>query len=182
MRWERARYAIELTDEPAYSFASADNSRKYIREYLLAPGCRPFSKHSVSCSQDGEARGSAILGASGGPTGIHDRSCVLLDSCCFVAVGDRVACLALPDLGLLWQAEADTATCFGLYATADEKHLVIHGELEISKVTLAGHKEWAFSGRDIFTGTCTVAQGSVLVTDFNGERYSIDLERGHVER
>ncbi len=39
IRWERGRYAIEMTDEPAYSFGSGDNARLYRRsvrcsEYL----------------------------------------------------------------------------------------------------------------------------------------------------
>lgn len=178
MRWERGQYVIELTDEPSYSFGSADNARSYEHEYLLEPAYRPSSRHGLACIQEGEVRGSAILGASGGGTGIHEQSCVLLEDRCFVAVGDRVACLSLPNLALLWQAEADGATCFGLYATADEQHVLVHGELEISKRAVGGQKEWGFSGRDIFTGACALTERAVVVTDFSGQRYSIDLERG----
>ena len=85
-----------------------------------------------------------------------------------------MAGLALPDLAMLWEMKADGATCFGLHLTADEKHVVVHGELEISKITVDGQKEWAFAGRDIVTGDCTLARGSVLVMDFNGERYSVE--------
>jgi hypothetical protein len=97
---------------------------------------------------------------------------------CLIAVGDRVAALGLPDLVLLWQAKADVASCFGLHVTPVEQHVVVHGELEISKFTMDGQKEWAFSGRDIFTGACAIHEGVVVVADFNEEEHFINLKTG----
>jgi len=178
MRWTRGRYAIEMTDEPFYSFGSADNAHSYAHEILLESDYRPSSKHGLQCSVDGKPRGSAVLGASGGGTGIHEHACVLLANRCLVAVGNRVAALRLPNLVLLWQARADDATCFGLHVTPDENHVLVHGELEIGKFTPDGHTKWKYAGQDIFTGTFAVNEGNVLVTDFNGQRYSIGLDSG----
>ena len=170
MRWTRGRYEIEMTDEPGYSFGSADNAHSYGYEFVLESEYRPSSKHGLRCVRDGKPCGSAVLGASGGGTGIHEHSCVVLLDRCLVAVGDRVAALSLSDLRLLWQAKADDATCFGLHVTPDEQHVVVHGELEISKLTLDGQKEWAFSGKDIFTGACTIREDAIVVEDFNAEK------------
>ena len=178
MRWARGRYAVEMRDEPAYSFGSPDNARSYGHEFLVEPTYRPSSKHGIECSLDGEPCASAVVGASGGGTGVHERSCALLPDRCLVAVGDRVVALRLPDLGLLWQAKADEATCFGLHVTPDDEHVVVHGELAISKFTIDGHKEWEFTGQDIFTGECALRGAAVVVADFNGQGYSIDLESG----
>jgi hypothetical protein len=178
MHWTRGRYAIEMTDEPVYSFGSTDNTRFYGHEFLLESDYRPSSKHGLQCFLDGEPCGSAVVGASGGSTGIHEHSCVLVADRCLVAIGDRVATLGLPDLDLIWQARVDDATCFGLHVTPDEKHVIVHGELAISKFTLNGNKEWEFSGQDIFTGVCAIRDGAIVVTDFNGQEYSIDLEFG----
>jgi hypothetical protein len=79
---------------------------------------------------------------------------------------------------LLWQADADDATCFGLHVGLGESCLVVHGELEISRFTLDGRRVWAFGGKDIFSGELVVAERSIVVTDFEGQRYSIDLESG----
>jgi hypothetical protein len=38
--------------------------------------------------------------------------------------------------------------------------------------------DWAFTGNDIFTGTCAMREGTVVVSDFNGQEYSIDVELG----
>ena len=81
-------------------------------------------------------------------------------------------------LSVLWQARVDGGTCFGLCLAPDEQHLVVHGELEMSKVAVDGRKLWAFSGEDIFTGDCVVYDSAVMVTDFTGQRYTIDLESG----
>ncbi len=176
--WMRDGYAIEMTDEPIYSFGSTDNVRSFGHEFLLESDYQPSSKHGIRCSFNGEPCGSAVLGASGVGTGIHDHSCVLLADCCLVAVGDRIVALALPGLDLLWQAKGDDATCFGLHLTPDEKHVIAHGELAISKFTIHGYKKWEFTGQDIFTGACAIREGAVMVADFNGQEYSIDLEFG----
>ncbi|MCP4592408.1 MAG: hypothetical protein GY842_16875 [bacterium] len=173
--WERGRYAIEMTDEPAYSFGSGDNARLY---RFLESECYPLSEHYILCALDGEPCASAVLSASGGGTEVHENSCVLLEDRCLVAVGDRVVALGLPDFRLLWQAKADDITCFGLFVTPDERHVVVHGELRISKLTVDGDKEWEFTGRDIFTGASAIEGDAVVVTDFDGYQYSIDLELG----
>jgi hypothetical protein len=36
-----------------------------------------------------------------------------------VAVGPFVCCLGLPQLDLLWSAEVDHATCFGIYHSSN---------------------------------------------------------------
>lgn len=178
MRWTRGRYAIEMTDEPAYTFGSMDNLYSYRHEFLLDLEHHPSPMHGLQYLIDGEPCGSAVLGASGGATGIYERSCAVLADRCLVAVGDRVAALRMPDLGLIWQAKPDVATCFGLHVAPDELQVVVHGELEISKITVGGQKEWAFFGNDIFTGACGIREGTLVVKDFNGEVYFIDLKTG----
>lgn len=179
MRWERERIAIELTDEPAYTFGSADNAHAYAHAYLLEPESRASSTRGVRCFVDGQPRGSVVLGASGGHTGVHEHSCVVLVDRCLVAVGDRVAALALPDLALLWQARVgDEVTCFGLHVAPDEQHVVVHGELSICLLTLEGQTRWVFTGADIFTGACAVRGGHVVVSDFDAAEYWIDLKSG----
>ena len=118
------------------------------------------------------------MGASGGGTGVHERSCAVLADRCLVAVGNRVAALTLPDLRLIWHAKGDDVTCFGLHVTPDELHVVVHGELAISMFTMDGQEKWTFFGKDIFSGACAIHEGAVIVTDFVRDEYSIDLELG----
>jgi hypothetical protein len=181
MRFHRAPYTIEMVDQPDHTFGSTDNVRSYRHE--CAPAADFIaSRHGFVCTEGGEVRGSAVIGGGGGATTPHEHSCVMLDDRCFVALGDSVCCLALPDLALLWRVQGDDATCFGLHLTHDERFLIVHGELEMRKLGLDGGTVWRYSGRDIFTGECVVGRDVVTVTDFEGGRYAIDLESGRDQR
>jgi hypothetical protein len=174
MRWTRDPYTIEMTSCPPGSV----DPRAYVHTFVLDPNFKPAAQYGLTCLRDGSTCGSATLATSIGRPDVHPHACVLLDDRCIVAVGTHVCALGLPDLALRWELEADRAACLGLYQTADDKHVVVHGELEICKITVDGRREWAYAGRDIFTGDCTLVEGAVLVADFNGQRYAIDLERG----
>lgn len=176
--WSHGTRTVEMQDESEYSFGSTDNVRQYSHELLLGKVYRPTSIHGLVCIEAGERRGSVVLGVGGGATGVHGHSVALLETRCYVAVGDEIVCLAVPELSLLWHVQADQVTCFGVYLDASASFLIVHGEMEISKLSLDGEKIWGYGGRDIFTGDLTLTSGSVLVTDFDGQQYSIDLENG----
>jgi outer membrane protein assembly factor BamB len=178
IRWSRGPFTIQMVNDHCYSLGSADNLHSYEHEYQLPMPPQYSVKHGIICLCEGNSDHSALLCGSGGGTDAHEHSCVLLDDRCLVAVGNRLVALALPDLTLLWERVGDDATCFGLHLTTDEQFVIVHGEMEISKFTVDGCKLWNVGGRDIFTGTCELADGVVVVTDFNDERYVIDLERG----
>ncbi len=113
---------------------------------------------------------------------MHQRSCIITETQCIVAVGDRIVALSLPDLLLRWQVRADEATCFGLHLSPDGLHVIVHGERTISMFTLDGELLWAFCGKDIFTGACEVGGDIITVWDFNGDKYCIDMKTGRRAR
>jgi hypothetical protein len=171
------RYEIELIDESCYTIGSADNVRDYIREYLLCDG-RPSSRHGVICREGTHVKGTAVLLAGGGCTGVHDSSLLALDEHVYVAVGDQVACLEFPQLLLAWNVEGDEATVFGIHATPQRDGLIVHGELLVSRMTLDGEIVWSAGGADIFTGKLVVADNHVRVSDFQEHEYGFDLITG----
>ncbi|EHQ04703.1 hypothetical protein [Leptonema illini] len=134
--------------------------------------------HGLEVYLNGALCSSAILGSSGGGTGVHQRSCIITETQCIVAVGDRIVALSLPGLLIRWQTKADEATCFGLHLSPDGLHVIVHGELAISMFTLDGELLWAFCGKDIFTGACEVGGDTITVWDFNGDKYCIDIKTG----
>lgn len=175
-------FSLEMFDAPDYTFGSVDNARKYDHEHLFDDAGSAFSKHGLVCSKDAREIGSAILGASGGPTSVTEHSLVALEGRCFAAVGMMVACLALPDLSLLWSERGYPATCFGLHLTPDEDALVVHGELEITKFSLSGEKLWSFMGQDIFTGKFSIEGNNIVAEDFESGWYHIRLDSGAGEQ
>ena len=61
---------------------------------------------------------------------------------------------------------------------SNERAIIAHGELEVSKWTFDGNQLWTFSGADIFTGALSIVDGTVVVEDFEGQVYRIELGTG----
>jgi hypothetical protein len=152
--------------------------RAYDKELLLVRRDSVTSRHGlISFVDDGRAA-SIVVGTGGGPTGVNERSVVLADDLCFAAVGPELVSLTVPTLEVRWHHEADPATCFGLHLSPGEEAIVVHGELEISKWTFDGQRLWSFGGADIFMGALSIDDGTVVVEDFDGRAYRIELGTG----
>jgi hypothetical protein len=171
-------FTLTLLDDPTYTPGSADNLRRYDREYCLVEEYRPVSQYGLVCRQpDGMTR-SCILLAGGGASGVHEHSAVVVNDSCFVGLGDMLCCLSLPTLDLMWATKVDTATCFGVYYCPRRDCLLSHGELEIARVTLSGEILWSTSGADIFSEDFRIVGDEVEVVDFNHSVYRIDIATG----
>jgi hypothetical protein len=160
--------SIEIHDEPAYSFGSADNSRSYRSEKKLSPDGHVSSVHGVVL--DGEA--VLALGGGGGATSVHQNSALVLAERLYVAVGKSLACIVMrPAPEVLWTLEVDDATCFGVHYSHQHGAIVCHGELAISRVSPDGVVLWSSFGTDIFTGALLLTSSEIVAEDFNGRSY-----------
>jgi hypothetical protein len=166
--------ALCVVNEPTYSFGSTDNVWTYTGEVLLTEG-RPTSIHGVTLND----QRVMIVGAGGGCSSVHDHSSLVLDDRLYVAVGNCVVCLCLsPPHALVWSVQVDTATCFGLYWEASRAALIVHGELEISRLSRGGDLLWQASGADIFTEGFRLQPNHIEAVDFNRTVYRFDYSTG----
>lgn len=166
---------VQLVDECCYSFGSTDNARKYAREYLLEQTNRATSVHGILLN----GVPIAVLGASGGSTGVHGHSALVHDGFVYLAVGDHLACLELANTELVWARKVDVATCFGVHRSEGNNALICHGELAVSRIAADGSAVWARSGADIFTGGLTLGIEAIHVEDFNGRTYRFSYADGN---
>lgn len=164
---------IRIANEPAHSFGSADNTRRYRYEIDLARG-EAWSKHGVLIG------GSpiAIVGAAGGATAVHSDSAVVVGERLYLAVGDWVVSFTLEPFALDWSIQADSATCFGIHYSSERRALICHGELEVSRLSEDGRILWKSHGRDIFTGSFNLRPEWIEAQDFDGDVYRFDYENG----
>jgi hypothetical protein len=153
---------ITILNEPTYSFGSADNLRTYDMEIRL-DNDNPISVHGVRTDR----KWSAILGASGGPSTVHQHSAVAVDGRLYLAVGDQVARLNLVTGLREWSRGADEATCFGVHWESHHGALMCHGELQISRLSLLGDELWSTTGADVFTEGFRCLRDGIEVIDFN---------------
>ncbi len=141
---------------------------------------RPSSWHTVTVFDDVAEVKTCLLTAGGGASGVHSHSAICVGSRCYVAVGDSVCALSVPELNLLWHSKVDWATCFGVYHLPACGCLISHGELTISRVDFTGRVVWQTGARDIFTEGFEIRGQFIDATDWNKTTYRIDIETGQI--
>jgi hypothetical protein len=159
-----------------YTPRSEDNLRKYTKEYWLTEYVSNF--YGVIVGSLDEPIFSCVLATCGGPTDPTDQSVLIHDDSLYLAIGDYVVRLGLPSLELIWTLKVDWSRCYGVYYSQKHECQVSHGELEICRISLNGEMNWRIGGKDIFTGELNMIEDQVLITDFNEEKYSIDIAKG----
>jgi hypothetical protein len=154
------------------------NTCQYNKKYELQdPRFRPSIGYGLTCHPGNE---TCMVLAGGGGGALTTQSIIICDSICWLAIGDQVVCFGLPTLEMNWHRKCDDTTCFEIFLSPDEEGLVVHGELEVSKISFGGDCIWSVSGKDIFTGGFWVHQNHIEAIDFNEEKYSINLKTGSI--
>ena len=171
-------YEVTLRDEPTYSRNSADNPRSYIHEYCRNDEYQHVSAHGIYVAESDVLLGSAILLGVGGATGINENSLAFDGNSLYVAAGDALYSLSLPDLELNWCKKVDFATCFGVFWMPDRSCLLTWGEIEVGCYSQIGTKLWVSSGPEIFTEGLEIQNNIAKIIDFNGVVYEINLSNG----
>jgi hypothetical protein len=177
-------YTIEVSDS-ASSATNPDFLKQFDNVYISTDHFALISAVAVKFYEGGELIKSALIGGSGGATGVSKTSIIAdnhnLTGCCC----DTVFCLSLPELKLLWQTRADEATCFQIFKYRDD--YIVHGELEISRIDQNGKIVWRQSGGDIFTtiegkpDDFKVMNEYILATDWNHKIYKFDFDGNIME-
>jgi hypothetical protein len=164
---------IDIVNERAYTFGSADNVRTYVFEKNLSKEARPTSIHGIIL----DTKPLAVFGA-GGASGVHDRSAILVKDRLYLAVGDQVVCISPKPFQFNWAVQTDPAACFGVYFEPKHTALISHGELEISRFSEHGKILWSVSGADIFSEGFELLPICIKAIDFNGQIYCFSYENG----
>lgn len=170
-----------------YNPSSADNFRKYnyiyydenYSEYIHS------TKHGIEVFSNDELINSALLISHGGGTGIHETCSIIENNLLFICCASSVFCLTLPELVLRWRTTADSATCFEIVKYKND--LIIHGELEITKLDKEGNIIWGFSGNDVFTtpigkNTFKIVDDVICATNWENATFELDANTGQVLR
>lgn len=170
--------SVELIDEPLLAFEASPPGRAYERVLDLEDPDVTVSRYGLVVKEANGSERSLLITGAGGCTGVNERSLVALGERCFIAIGVYLLALELETLELGWQLQVDQAACFGVRLTPAADALIAHGEMEISRVSLAGDVSWRASGDDLFTGPLEVTASAVLVDDSSGDHYTFDLATG----
>lgn len=122
---------------------------------------------------------SCLIQADGGATAVSPEQVIIENDIIFLCCGRNIFAVTLPNLLLLWKLKADEITCFRIFNI--EEDLLVHGEMEVSRISKSGNIIWQFGGRDIFvsiegTDECVILPSHIELTDFDGYKYSLSYD------
>ena len=179
-------YIIKFNATSGYNENSADSLSCYDAVYGEDSKYRPDTRYEIFIVSDEDILSRKILiKAGGGSTTIHKTSFVVEPDKIVICCADKIFCLSLPDLNLLWDTKADDATCFEVFNY--ESDYIIHGELQISRLNKNGDIVWQQSGAEIFTTISsaetdfTITDNYILATDWENRKYKFDFDGNIIE-
>ena len=185
MKIEIDKYEIEIFDNKQYTTKSADNLRKFKYEYnggkLNDVRIYPTCQYGIIVKNiiKGVEISSAIICENGGATIIHEQSYFIEDGMIWICICNKIYCLNLPELSLIWFNQIDHATNFSIHPFKDD--FIVHGELEVIRIKRNGEVVWSFGGRDIFVTeeeeeeeVFQIKKNLIEVVSWDGYMYTID--------
>lgn len=184
MKVDYKNFEIEVIDDKNYNLNSADNSHHYQKVYFEESKFRLNCKYAITVKEYGVEISSAIICEAGSPTGIFNNSFIIEDDKIWIRICNKIYCLEVSSLKLIWQKEFDEVTNFCFYKLGDD--FLIHGELEIFRITKKGEIIWSFGGRDIWFNPIghnelTIEENRIRLFDFESNEYVLDFEGKELE-
>ena len=181
-------FEIEVSDDPDYNLNSANNQRQYKKVYSEENRKQnivyPESKHTIIIKESGIEISSSIICEVGWTVKINHNTFIIEDDKIWIISCAQVYCLEIPTLELIWKRDFDSFTLFSLYKL--ENDFIIHGEVEIFRITREGEIIWSFGGRDIWVNTkgkteFSIENNIIKLYDFESNEYIIDFDGNQLE-
>ena len=178
-------YEIEIHLDPCYTEYSAEKISAYELVYLDQSEYRCNTIAGIKIRQNDCVIRTAVIGTSGGGTGIHETSLVIENDRLVVCCSESIFCLSIPDLKLLWKTKADMIACFEIFAYKDS--YIVHGEMEISRLDKDGNILWQQGGGDIFTtldgkDIFALTDKYIIARDWSDNEYMFDYDGNVINR
>ena len=184
MTFEIGKCQVELLNESDYNPDSKNQLNKYLKNYLTDSDFKLPTKIGIKVFEKGNEINSAIIGAEGGATRLHETSQIIESNRILICCCDSIFCLDLPTLNLNWKTKVDIATAFEIVKI--ENGFIIHGELEITRIDNDGKIIWQNGGADIFVSQngnndFEVKDNVVKATDWENRIYKWNLKGVEIE-
>ncbi|CAM3969511.1 hypothetical protein MUGA111182_19785 [Mucilaginibacter galii] len=176
-------YHVKLKDNSTYKPWSTDNAEQYDTVYFFDTEYRPTSMIAIEVYEYDTLLKKVLVGATGGGTRVSETSFVYDEDRLVMCCCDTLFCLSIPELTLHWNTQADMATCFQIFKYKSD--YIIHGEMEVSRVSPNGQIVWSQGGADIFLTLDSkqdfrITDEGIFVTDFEYRKYHWDFDGNYL--
>lgn len=171
------QYEIEIVNQSDYTSGSAYKDFTYENEYLHERELNSMCQHGIIVKENGKIFTSAIISASGGPTGINAQSYSLFNNDLLICCGNNVFSLKLPTLALNWKRKLDTAACLAIHLFNGD--FIMHGELTLKRFDVNGNVIWNFLSKDVLVkangeNALKITKDQIEITDWDGAVFILD--------
>lgn len=195
MKINYKNFEIEVYADPDY-IANIydiynDNKRQYeiiYSEFEVEPSEDPdffyTSNYAIIVKESEKEISSAIICEADRQTMLNKNSFIIENDKIWICVCNKIYCLEIPSLELIWQKDFDAFSNFHLHKLEDD--FIIHGELEIFRINKEGEILWRFGGRDIWVSIdgkveCSIKDNKIILFDFESNEYVLDFEGKELE-
>jgi hypothetical protein len=179
MKTRVGNFELELLDEKDHLTSSSIVFPNYDKTFIVDSEYKPNSLIGLRVFRDDSPYSNAIIGSTGGGSGVHKSSQVIQENRIVICCSNHLFCLSIPELDLIWKTEADWATCFEVFEYNED--YIVHGELTISRLDNTGKIIWQNGGADIFTtlegeNDFFISDTHIQATDWEYNKYKFDFD------
>ena len=177
MKLNYKNFEIEIFNDGSFALHSADNTSSYKNVYY-SDNDDFNNKIAVRTFENSQEISNAIICENGTTNGLTENSFIINDNKIWICISNKIYCLEIPSLKLIYHKKLDSVTNFTIYKFKDD--FIIHGELEIFRITQLGDIKWSFSGKDIWVNIegkqeVEIKDDRIKLIDFENNEYEIDF-------
>ena len=177
MKLNYKNFEIEIFNDGSFTLHSADNTSSYKNVYY-SDNDDFNNKIAVRTFENSQEISNAIICENGTTNGLTENSFIINDNKIWICISNKIYCLEIPSLKLIYHKKLDSVTNFTIYKFKDD--VIIHGELEIFRITKLGDIKWSFSGKDIWVNIegkqeVEIKDDRIKLIDFENNEYEIDF-------
>ena len=177
MKLNYKNFEIEIFNDGSFTLHSADNTSSYKNVYY-SDNDDFNNKIAVRTFENSQEISNAIICENGTTNGLTENSFIINDNKTWICISNKIYCLEIPSLKLIYHKKLDSVTNFTIYKFKDD--FIIHGELEIFRITQLGDIKWSFSGKDIWVNIegkqeVEIKDDRIKLIDFENNEYEIDF-------
>ena len=176
-------YTIQIFEEDNYHLKAEDNKYNYNNSIFIKTDYNQ-SHIGIRAFQYGEEINSCVLFGNGLGGLVFEDSLLVHENQIIICCSNYLCAISLDTFELKWKSEVDPDSAWHIYQLEDD--YLVHGELQISRITKDGDIKWQFRGDDIFfslegTEECKIENDSILLTDFEEKKYVLNFDGQEVD-
>jgi hypothetical protein len=179
MEFQFQNYKLDIFVDDTYSFDSTDNKNHYDHIYPNENSIYQGASLAFVLKENDRTIKSAVVKANSKIVTISKESLVVKENKLWILVANEIFLFELSTFSFIKNKELDMGANFAIYNLVTD--FLVHGEMEIFRITKELDVIWQFSGADMWVNLngkkeVQIFDNNILLTDFNDANYTLDFD------